>query len=244
MTGKRAAACTTENKPFAKRLCSLMVECGENQKELAEELGVKQQTISYYRNGQSTPDADNLIKIARHYGVTTDFLLGLTEVSTTDTELKAVCEYTGLSEIAIRNLREMKVNDQTIEKYVPSKWYGDLRILDEIICNKAFLWTICHNLAQMKMMKDTFSALEERNVTLKYSEYKELRELVEEKTEGMAYIVPYAETIRGSYASVLNEFIMLVEKLTNYSGTISKYDNLWCETYEKLFDNERGDSNA
>ena len=37
MTGKRAAACTTENKPFAKRLCSLMVECGENQKELAEE---------------------------------------------------------------------------------------------------------------------------------------------------------------------------------------------------------------
>ena len=107
MSGKRAAACQVEGKPFAKNLCDLMKEHKENQKELAEKLGVKQQTISYYRNGQSIPDAENLIKIAKHYGVTTDFLLGLTDVRTTNTDLKAVCEYTGLSETAIKTMRDL-----------------------------------------------------------------------------------------------------------------------------------------
>ena len=105
MSGKRAAAVYTEDKPFAKNLSDLMTEHKETQKKLAEQLGVKQQTISYYRNGQSTPDADNLVKIAQHYGVSTDFLLGLSgDIRTVDNSVKVICEYTGLSEETVSKL--------------------------------------------------------------------------------------------------------------------------------------------
>lgn len=216
----------------------------KSQKEFAEFLGISRPTVGFYENGDRFPDALALKNIAKKCNVSADWLLGLTDVKTTDADLKAVCEYTGLSEMAIKTLRAMKADDQTIEKYVPSKWYGDLRMLDEILCDKTHLWSICHDLAQIKLMKDVFSTLEQRNINLKISEYRELRELIEEKTEGMAYIAPYSETIKSSYASALSDFIMLVEKLTDYTRTISKYDNLWVETYEKLFVNERGESNA
>lgn len=226
------------------RLKSLREEKGISQEDLATALGISRLSVGNYERSIRTPEAETIIKIAKYFGVSSDYLLGLSDVKTADTDLKAACEYTGLSEKALRTLRVMKADDQTIENYVPSKWYGDLRILDEIICDKTHLWTICHNLAQIKIMRDTFPALEQKNVTLKISEYKELRDLVEEKTEGMAYIAPYAETIQGSYASALSAFIMLVEKLTDYSKTIGNYNNLWVETYEKFFDNQGDDLNA
>lgn len=120
MSGKRAVAVFTENRPFAKNIRDLMSENKENQKELAEKLGVKQQTISYYRNGQSLPDAGNLIKIAQHYGVTTDYLLGLTDVKTADTSVKAICNYTGLTEEAVNQIRKFNLMKEYLTFLMPT----------------------------------------------------------------------------------------------------------------------------
>lgn len=46
-----------------------------------------------------------MVKLAKLYNTSTDYLLGLTDIKTTDTELKAVCEYTGLTEEAIHNIK-------------------------------------------------------------------------------------------------------------------------------------------
>ncbi|MCM1327446.1 MAG: helix-turn-helix domain-containing protein [Bacteroidales bacterium] len=48
------------------------------QKELAAYLNVSIGTISNYEKDVHQPDLDTLIKLAEFYGVTTDFLLGLT----------------------------------------------------------------------------------------------------------------------------------------------------------------------
>ena len=45
------------------------------QKELAARVGVTESAISYYVRGDRTPRSDVLTRIARAFGVTTDYLL-------------------------------------------------------------------------------------------------------------------------------------------------------------------------
>lgn len=90
------------NQPFSTRFRELMGEM--KQEELAKALGVKRQTISNYYNGKSNPDFDMLVKIAKYFNVTTDYLTGKTEVRADDITLQQVCEYSGLSEKSINKL--------------------------------------------------------------------------------------------------------------------------------------------
>jgi transcriptional regulator with XRE-family HTH domain len=61
---------------FAKRLSLLMSQKGVSQTQLAEHLNVKQQTISKYINGIIEPGLDTVLKIAKYFDETTDYLLG------------------------------------------------------------------------------------------------------------------------------------------------------------------------
>ncbi len=47
------------------------------QKVLAEYLCIKQNTYSQYENGQRQLPIDVLIKLAKYYGVSTDYILGV-----------------------------------------------------------------------------------------------------------------------------------------------------------------------
>lgn len=55
-----------------------------------------------------------IAKLAKHYKVSTDYLLGLSETNTQDKNLAAVCEYTGLSERSICELLRVKYEMQLI----------------------------------------------------------------------------------------------------------------------------------
>ena len=68
---------SVENK-FAVRLKELRGELSQNQ--LAEVFNVKSQTISAWETGIQETDFDMLIKIAKYFDVSTDFLLGLAEI--------------------------------------------------------------------------------------------------------------------------------------------------------------------
>ena len=49
------------------------------QREVAEHLHIRQNTDSQYENGQRGLPIDTLIKLARYFGVSTDYILGLTD---------------------------------------------------------------------------------------------------------------------------------------------------------------------
>jgi transcriptional regulator with XRE-family HTH domain len=51
-----------------------------NQQELADRLGVSQQTISKYENGEREPDHNTLTKISELFSVSIDYLLGQTDI--------------------------------------------------------------------------------------------------------------------------------------------------------------------
>ena len=49
------------------------------QRELAEYLHIKQNTYSQYENGQRQLPIEVLVALARYYGTSTDYILGLTD---------------------------------------------------------------------------------------------------------------------------------------------------------------------
>lgn len=60
---------------IAERLQALRKEHGYSQEQLADELGVSRQAVSKWERGEASPDTDNLIALAKLYGVTVDEVL-------------------------------------------------------------------------------------------------------------------------------------------------------------------------
>ncbi len=60
------------------RLKDLREDSDIKQKDIAEYLNVKQNTYSQYENNQRQLPIDVLVKLAKYYNVTTDYILGLT----------------------------------------------------------------------------------------------------------------------------------------------------------------------
>lgn len=99
----------TCNRIIGDRIASIRGEKGESQEALAAALGVKRQVIGYWETGARPIKAETLAQIAERYHVSADYLLGLSPDPTTDTDIKAVCDYTRLSESAIHTIREVSM---------------------------------------------------------------------------------------------------------------------------------------
>ena len=61
---------------FQERLKSMRLEAKHTQKELAEKLKIGQNTYSYWEKGIRKPVGENLNKLANFFNVSTDYLLG------------------------------------------------------------------------------------------------------------------------------------------------------------------------
>ena len=57
--------------------------------------------------GERTPNIDQIVKIAEFFHTTPNYILGVTASQSTDDNLQAMCEYTGLSDRAIQTLHEL-----------------------------------------------------------------------------------------------------------------------------------------
>jgi len=68
---------------FHERLQKLKEDSGRTQVEIANALDITPQALSYYFNGRE-PGYDLLIKIARYFNISTDFLLGLNDFDSYD----------------------------------------------------------------------------------------------------------------------------------------------------------------
>lgn len=62
---------------FGELLKNLRKSAGLTQKQLAERLGISKNAVSYYEKSLRCPSSDILIKIARVFHVSADYLLGL-----------------------------------------------------------------------------------------------------------------------------------------------------------------------
>ena len=70
-----------------------------NQVELANRLGVTKQSVSNWENDNIQPSVEMLVKLAKVFSVSTDFMLGL--------ETKQVIDVTGLPEPIVSHIRQL-----------------------------------------------------------------------------------------------------------------------------------------
>lgn len=110
---------------FGQRLRELRNERGENQSILAEKLGVSGQSYSAYENGREPPYSI-LCAIAKYFGVTTDYLLGLTDAR--KSENASIVNETGLTELAIRTIKRFSSNNAA--NYLPPSTNDTRTLLD------------------------------------------------------------------------------------------------------------------
>lgn len=112
---------------FSSRFLQL---CAQEDKALAQWGAIfhtTRQTISNWQTGESVPDIIKLADIAQYFGVSTDYLLGLSDTKSPDASAKAAVEYTGLSEEAVERLHS-GLKDYELEEIQLSK--------DIIMCNQ------------------------------------------------------------------------------------------------------------
>ena len=54
------------------------------QLDVAQAVGIDQRSLSNYETGKTNPDSETVIKLAKFFGVTCDYLLGVSDVNLLD----------------------------------------------------------------------------------------------------------------------------------------------------------------
>lgn len=86
-------------KAFSERIAALRSEKGLTQGALAEALGISRQSVTQYENGIRVPDIEVFRKFTGYFGVTADYLLGISDNRTNETA--AIGDKLGMSDGAI-----------------------------------------------------------------------------------------------------------------------------------------------
>lgn len=137
---------TRYNDPFPTRLRELVREREMIQEDLKDVLGVStRQSVTGYIDGSTLPTPDKIVAVANFFGVTTDYLLGVTDSRSIDTELRTICDYTGLSDAAVARLHA--------GLGLPTKKYREAGydLLDYLIVADHGIGTLIHSLVSANL---------------------------------------------------------------------------------------------
>ncbi len=112
------------------RLKQLREEKGLLQNDLAKYLGVSIPAIGYYESGKRDMSTETLVSLAEYFGVTTDYLLGKTDIRNTGKQIDDVLneamigmsadEYDKLSEVKKKQIRDFAI-------YIKNQEEGDTK---------------------------------------------------------------------------------------------------------------------
>ena len=106
-----------EVKLFAEKMKKLRKEKGEKEARkitiaiASEEMKIHANALSNYEYDRF-PQIEQLMRIKEYYNVSTDFLLGYTDIKRPDSDVQAIHEFTALSEPAINFLRHLKESSE------------------------------------------------------------------------------------------------------------------------------------
>lgn len=71
---------------LSRRIYELRNALGWSQVELAKRLNISKQTVSNWENDNIQPSVEMLIRLAKTFGVSTDYLLGLDDIPRLDVD--------------------------------------------------------------------------------------------------------------------------------------------------------------
>lgn len=103
------------NAAFPSNLRSLMKEGKVTQEKLGDSIGKSRAVVGSYANGAASPDLDTVVKIARYFSVSVDFLLGESPYTKPDIA-QLTAEDMGLSEEAAKRLIKLAQSDDEVSR--------------------------------------------------------------------------------------------------------------------------------
>ncbi len=95
------------NNLFVERIKGLIEKIGVTQRDLAQDIGVTESTLSKYLKGERTPNRDVLLNIATALNTTSDYLLGLSDTD------KETLNFNELKGILARNSKDLSAEQKT-----------------------------------------------------------------------------------------------------------------------------------
>lgn len=94
-------------------------------------LSITAQTFGRYENGKRKPDIEIIEALANTFDVSADYLLCRSDVKSVDINMKAMCEYTGLTPENIKDLHELATSE-----YIES--YNMIETLNKVLSTDEF----------------------------------------------------------------------------------------------------------
>ena len=149
---------------FNYRLLAALAKRDVKQKDLAAAIGTQPNAISYLCSGARRPNLNQLVSISKALNVSTDFLLGLTEVMETSSDKRAISDYTGLSENAIDYLH-LEKNDRETMSAINTMFDLDIEDLHRLaVCMHLFFSRRPLKSGIVPTLGSLFSSEEEKRV--------------------------------------------------------------------------------
>lgn len=96
-------------------------------KQIAKEIEISESQLSKVLNAQTELGISSLVKIAKHFNVSTDYLLSLTNLKCPKEDFKTIHKVTGLLDESIKNLYSMN-----------KKYDGTTYVLNLMLANPKF----------------------------------------------------------------------------------------------------------
>jgi len=147
-------------KTFGGRVMHLRKASGQSQDELAAILDISRNYLNMIENGKRIPNIDALETLAKHFDVTSDFLLCISNLPRGNADDMTIEKKLGLSNDAINNLEMIRLEDGT-------SYFDD--VLNGFIGHKHFL-----NL--LNVIDDLFKLIAVNNIRKKGKTKDELRD--------------------------------------------------------------------
>lgn len=155
-------------KAFPSRLRMLMSgDAGQikrtvSQQELADYLDLKaRQSVSAYCDGSGQPSWENIIKIATYFGVSIDWLLGITDIETVRQDIRSAQKTLGISADSAENLAKVAKAKRYPAAKLDSRRLG--AALDLLLSSSA-LESIAESLYHLWDASENMRALEKWSV--------------------------------------------------------------------------------
>lgn len=128
---------------FGDKLKTLREKHGKKQEEVANFLNISRSTVSNYESGNREPDMENIKTLSKFFDVSSDYLLGLSEISkrplySPDSNVSYVMEassmeFTSETESLLKQLIKNPDAKRVVKKILDSGM--DLKTLENIVDN-------------------------------------------------------------------------------------------------------------
>lgn len=232
----------------------------KTREEIARRLECDTSLVTKHYNGKREVTAEYVVKYAKYFGVSADYLLGIAEHKTPmDTvegeSIRAIEDYTGLSEDSIEKLHKLvEFRDQKqnafpwLEDFFwdNKRWAGEtLQIISYIICDDAFEESVGNIVGYKDDLEKRIDSI--YNLIKKIEKKKKLDSALISEIYNLSDIshnrnirLNYYEMIESFKLAIEGYFENLTQKHNNVENTLDKYqaEARICKHIENISDNQ------